>query len=157
MNQDIEIISKKILELIPQQDPFRFIDRIIEIDEERIIGQYTFKDTEWFYKGHFPGNPITPGVILVEAMAQTSVVAFGLYLSFFGKDANLEDSSRFTTLFTSAESEFYKPVKPGETVTIKGKKEFFRRRKLKSSVELFLENGELAASAVLSGLGVRDE
>ena len=80
MAADRETI-KTILMAVPQQAPFRFIDDILEVDERRITGGYRFREDEYFYRGHFPGRPVTPGVILIEAMAQTGVVAFGLYLS----------------------------------------------------------------------------
>jgi 3-hydroxyacyl-[acyl-carrier-protein] dehydratase len=55
----------QLLDLLPQQRPFRFVDEIVEVDEQRIVGRYTFREDEWFYAGHFPGRPITPGVILL--------------------------------------------------------------------------------------------
>ena len=69
----------EVLELIPQKPPFRFIDRLVELDESHAIGEYTFRDDEFFYKGHFPDNPVTPGVILIETMCQTGLVALGIY------------------------------------------------------------------------------
>ena len=53
----------QILALLPQQRPFRYVDEILEVDEQRIVGRYTFREDEWFYAGHFPGRPVTPGVI----------------------------------------------------------------------------------------------
>ena len=76
-------MRERILAMVPQQHPFRFIEEILELDEEHIVGVYRFRSDEYFYRGHFPGLPITPGVILIETMAQTGVVAFGLYLSCF--------------------------------------------------------------------------
>ena len=73
-------VIQEVLDLVPQQPPFRFIDEIIRLDEEQIVGAYRFREDEYFYRGHFPGRPITPGVILIEAMAQVGVVAFGIYL-----------------------------------------------------------------------------
>ncbi|MEE2664712.1 MAG: hypothetical protein VX681_11400 [Myxococcota bacterium] len=70
----------EVLARIPQQEPFRFIDGIDELDPNHIVAHYTFREAAEFYRGHFPGNPITPGVLLTEAMAQAGVVAFGLYL-----------------------------------------------------------------------------
>ena len=70
----------EVLALVPQQEPFRFIDEIVELDDEHIVARYTFRPDADFYRGHFPGNPITPGVILTETMAQAGVVAFGIYL-----------------------------------------------------------------------------
>jgi len=67
--------KEEVLALVPQQEPFRFIDEITELDEEHIVANYTFRPDADFYRGHFPGNPITPGVILTETMAQAGVVA----------------------------------------------------------------------------------
>ncbi len=50
----------EILALVPQQAPFRFIDNIVSVNEDGIVGQYTFKEDETFYAGHFPGQPVTP-------------------------------------------------------------------------------------------------
>ena len=150
--ENVESVSKGILELIPQQKPFRFIDRIIEIDESYITGQYTFKDDEYFYKGHFPGNPVTPGVILTECMAQIGVCSLSCYLLL--KEGFSENDS-LTTLFTEADVEFLKPVLPGETVTVKAKKIFWRRKKIKCETTMFLENGEIAAQGTLAGIGVQ--
>ena len=145
----------KILEYIPQQEPFRFIDDIVEISEDLIVGRYTFKQDEYFYKGHFPGDPVTPGVILIEAMAQTGVVALGLYLTSLNVDK--EELPQWTTFFTDCQVDFYKPVLPGQTVTIKGEKVFYRRMKLKSKVRIYLDNGDLVAEGTVSGMGVKRE
>lgn len=66
-----------VLAAVPQREPFRFIDEILELDEDHIVAATTFSPGADFYRGHFPGNPITPGVILVEAMAQAGVVEIG--------------------------------------------------------------------------------
>jgi 3-hydroxyacyl-[acyl-carrier-protein] dehydratase len=142
-----------ILDMVPQQTPFRFIDQIHSLDEEQIEGSYTFKPTEFFYQGHFPGNPVTPGVILLETMAQTGVVAFGLYLSSLMMPS--DELGKFTTLFSDVHGEFYKPVLPGDKVIIRAKKVFFRRMKLKVEASLHNPAGELLASATLSGMGVK--
>src|SRR5260221_3509027 len=123
----------QVLELIPQQRPFRFIDRLVEIDENHAVGEYTFRADETFYAGHFPGNPVTPGVILIETMCQTGLVALGIHL--LGLELPAEEVAKTVTLFTETENaEFERIVKPGDTVRIKAQKVFWRRRKLKSNV-----------------------
>lgn len=144
---------EQVLQALPQQPPFRFLDEILDLDDERIVGRYTFKHDEFFYRGHFPGDPVTPGVILTEAMAQTGVVALGLYLS--AQTLPAEELSAWTTLFTECQMEFRLPVPPGEVVTMRGEKLFFRRMKLKSRVELYLADGRLAAEGTLAGVGVK--
>jgi 3-hydroxyacyl-[acyl-carrier-protein] dehydratase len=143
----------QVLALLPQQPPFRFLERILAIDEQAITGQYTFKPEESFYEGHFPGLPVTPGVILLEAMAQTGVVALGIYLKALKVDD--EELRRWRSVFTDAEVEFLAAVPPGQRVTCYGEKVFWRRNKLRSRVEMKADDGRLLASCTLSGLGVR--
>jgi 3-hydroxyacyl-[acyl-carrier-protein] dehydratase len=143
----------EILELLPQQRPFRFVDELLEVDGQRIVGRYTFREDEWFYAGHFPGRPITPGVILLESMCQVGVVALGIYL--FALEHSLDEDRAWTTLFVEAESEFLRSVLPGETVTIRGERVFWRRNKLRARIEMCAADGTLVAQTTASGLGVR--
>jgi len=144
---------EEILSLIPQQKPFRFVDQITEVGPEAIQGHYTFQKTESFYQGHFPGNPVTPGVILLECMCQIGVVALGIYL--LSLETSPEEASRWTTFFTDAETEFSLPVPPDSKVIVQGKRQFWRRKKLRADIELYLEDGRLAARATASGIGVK--
>lgn len=144
--------AQELLERVPQAEPFRFIDEILDVDDEHIAAAVRFKEDADFYRGHFPGNPITPGVILVEAMAQAGVVAHGIYL--LAEQARADDGGNLLTLFTDAEVEFDGVVKPGERVLIEGRKIFFRHRKLKSEVEMRREDGRVVCRATLSGMGV---
>lgn len=146
------ISNAEILAAIPQQDPFRFIDEIVEVDDEHIVAAYRFREDHDFYRGHFPGRPITPGVILIEAMAQASVVAHGLYL--LAKEKGMDEVSRTLSVFTDANVEFAGMVPPGARVVTTGKKLFFRRMKFRSDVRMHLEDGTLVCSGQLSGVGV---
>ena len=147
------LTPSEVLERLPQQEPFRFVDRIIEVDEEHIVATYYFRPEADFYRGHFPGNPVTPGVILLEALGQVGVVALGIYL--FALDHTGDDLERTVTLFTDAEVEFSGMVPPGAEVTIEAKKVFWRRNKLRSEATMTLADGTSVCAATISGMGVK--
>ena len=148
-------IKQEVLALVPQQKPFRFIDEIIRLDDEEIIGAYRFRDDEFFYPGHFPGRPITPGVILVETMAQIGVVAYGMYLLARQKQVRPSEMKGPLSLFSLAEDiEFKGIVAPGERVIVKGKKIYMRKGALKVDVSMERENGEVVCAGKLAGMGV---
>jgi 3-hydroxyacyl-[acyl-carrier-protein] dehydratase len=146
------LTATEVLAAIPQQAPFRFIDDILELDDEHIVARYRFRPEADFYRGHFPGNPITPGVLLIESMGQAGVVGLCIYL--LAKERGREAIGNFVTVFTDAAVEFSGVVRPGERVVITGRKVFFRRLKLRSSVEMRLENGTLVCAGMLAGMGV---
>jgi len=141
---------QQIADMVPQQEPFRFIDRITYADDTRIEGYYHFEKSNPIYKGHCPGYPVTPGVILTEVMAQIGLVAFGLYL--LSKSTRMEDLvSKYMPAFTRSYVDFHKQVLPGETVYVVSEKILFRHKKLVCQVKLFNNNQELVASGNLSG------
>lgn len=144
-----ELERKHVLSQVPQGVPFLFIDEVLELSKSHIVATYRFRGDEFFYAGHFPQDPVTPGVILIEAMAQAGLVALGIHL------ADSDGKERWRTLFSDCSVEFLAPVKPGEKVNIRAEKTYWRLNKLQSKVELRLENGELAAFGKLSGVGVR--
>ena len=154
MEECMEAID--LLELIPQQRPFRFIDQIISVNENQIQTSYRFKEDEYFYQGHFPNNPVTPGVILTEAAAQASVVALGIYL-LDKMTEKKEELKKWTTFFTESQMEFFLPVYPGTNVRIVGEKIFWRKMKLKSKVQMFNDQNELVCEGILAGVGVKNE
>ena len=148
-------IKQEVLERVPQQPPFRFIDEIISLDEEQIVGAYRFREDEFFYRGHFPGHPITPGVILIETMAQIGVVAFGMYLLACQKNIRPSQLNGPLSLFSLADGiEFKGIVKPGERVIVKGKKIYMRKGALKVDINMERENGEVVCVGQLAGMGV---
>lgn len=140
---------QEVLQQIPQVGNFRFLDEILELSEQHIVARYRFRGDEWFYAGHFPGDPVTPGVILIEAMAQAGLVALGLYI--ISKE---RPQLKLTTLFSECAVEFLEVVRPGQEIIITGTKVYWRRRKLQSRVEITLENGERAAFGTMAGLAV---
>jgi 3-hydroxyacyl-[acyl-carrier-protein] dehydratase len=145
------LTPKQVLDLIPQQDPFRFIDDILELDDDHIVGTYRFRPEADFYRGHFPANPVTPGVILVESLAQVGIVALGIYLFALESEA---DTTKVMTLFTDTNVEFAGIVNPGDRVTITAEKVFYRRRKLRSKAEMKLDDGTIVCSGTVSGMGI---
>ena len=103
------INQEEIKELIPHRTPFLFVDKcqIIEPGKKGISERY-FSENEYFFQGHFPNNPIVPGVIIVEAMAQTA----GIVVSHQFKDE--KDKS---VLFMSVnKAKFRKPILPNDNV-----------------------------------------
>tara|TARA_B100000780_G_C21067015_1_gene429129 strand:+ start:684 stop:1121 length:438 start_codon:yes stop_codon:yes gene_type:complete len=140
--------KKEIIAKLPYEHPFLFVDEILSIDEKGISGSYTYDSEHFFYKGHFKNNPVTPGVILTETMAQIGLVSFGIYL--------LSDSgnplNEIKIALTASEINFFKPVFPGEKVVVKSVKEYFRFNKLKCNVEMFNENEELVCRGKIAGM-----
>ena len=148
-----ELTMDEVLALVPQQAPFRFVDEILELSDEHVVGRYTFKHDETFYPGHFPDEPITPGVIMLESMCQVGVVALGIYI--LAKELPASEVAKYKTLFTDAQVDFSGIVPPGTTVTIRAERVYWRRKKLRSKVEMSLADGTVVASAVVSGIGVK--
>jgi 3-hydroxyacyl-[acyl-carrier-protein] dehydratase len=103
--------SQAIQELLPHRYPFLLVDRIIElVPRERIVGIKQVSINEPFFQGHFPGAPVMPGVLVVEALAQVGAV---LALR------EIEDRDQKLVLFTGIrEARFRKPVVPGDTLTL---------------------------------------
>ena len=101
--------SNEISNLIPHRSPFLFIDECEILEKgKKGIASRVFKDDEYFFQGHFPGNPIVPGVIIVEALAQTA----GVIVS-----ASLTEYNEKSVLFMSInKAKFRKPVLPNDKI-----------------------------------------
>ena len=138
--------NQEIILKLPYSKPFLFVDEIIAIDENGVEGNFTFNENLDFYKGHFKDNPVTPGVILTEVMAQIGLVCLGIFL--------LNDKLNKETLIalTSIDIEFLKPVFPKEKVIVISKKVYFRFGKLKCKVIMKNEKGEEVCNGMISGM-----
>jgi 3-hydroxyacyl-[acyl-carrier-protein] dehydratase len=142
-----------ILNHLPYTKPFLFVDEIITVSEFSAEGCYTFSKDEYFYQGHFKDNPVTPGVILTECMAQIGLVCFGIYLlNNDSSNTSNKDSSDFNIALSNHTIDFYKPVFPGETVKVISEKEYFRFNKLKCKVKMLNEKQEVVCKGVISGM-----
>ena len=141
--------STEIIKNLPYQKPFLFADELTEISENGITGNYTFKENEFFYEGHFKNNPITPGVILTETMAQIGLVCLGIFLL---KDEILSEEKQTKIALTSNQVDFFLPVLPNEKVIVISEKEYFRFNKLKCKVKMMNEKNELVCRGTISGM-----
>ena len=100
--------SEQIMNILPHRPPFLFIDKILKISENSITGLKYVSPDEPYFKGHFPGRPVMPGVLQIEAMAQVGGV---LVLSTF------PDPENYLTFFGRIENaKFKRPVEPGDTL-----------------------------------------
>ena len=100
---------EQIQEILPHRYPFLFVDRILEVDPgKRIVGVKNVTVNEPFFQGHFPGKPVMPGVLIIEAMAQVGGV---LLLS------EIEDRSEKLVYFMGIDdARFRRPIVPGDQI-----------------------------------------
>ena len=145
-----------ILDRLPYKSSFRFVDDITELGPDKVIGHYTLKADSFFYHDHFPGNPVTPGAILSEIMAQIGLVVLGIYLVTKAPGTEKTESGKVVApvfpLLTSANVEFLKMVLPGQKVTVISNKVYFRFDKLKCNVVMQDDAGEPIAKGVFAGM-----
>ena len=130
----------EIQKVLPHRYPFLLVDRIVELEAgKRIAGIKNVTANEWFFQGHFPGNPIMPGVLILEALAQVGAV---LVLREFKAEGKI-------ALFTGMEDvKFRRKVVPGDQLRLEAEVDRVRppfgRYKTKATVD-----GEVAAEALL--------
>lgn len=138
--------NQEILSKLPYSKPFLFVDEITSINENGVEGTYLYEGSLDFYKGHFKDNPVTPGVILTETMAQIGLVCLGIYI--------LKDSFKYDSVIalTSSEIEYLKPVYPDHKVRVVSEKVYFRFNKLKCRVSMFNQANEEVCRGTIAGM-----
>ncbi len=134
----------EIYKILPHRYPFALVDKVVSLEEDSIVSIKNVSINEPFFVGHFPDNPVMPGVLQVEAMAQTG----GLLMI-----KKVEKPSDYWTYFLGIENcKFRKMVLPGHTLVIRcTTKGPIRRNMVKLSGQVFVE-GKLACEAVLTAM-----
>lgn len=106
----------KIKSVVPHREPFLFLDEVIELEgTHKIVALKHIEGHEDYFKGHFPGNPIMPGVLVIEAMAQASVILFSL-----DRPHIAEKHPHY--YLGNVKAEFLAPVRPGDRLIIESSK-----------------------------------
>lgn len=149
-----------IVRHFPISAPYKFIDELLEISAAHVTGTYTFKQEEYFFSGHFPGNPVVPGAILLEAAAQIGMLPMGIYMLLKERKLSFTDlqhtagNTTVSELFylVSADLVFKKIIRPGEKIVVYAEKEFYRLQKLKCNIRIETENQELVCRGTIAGL-----
>ncbi len=137
----------EIEQIIPHRDPFLLLDEVTEIvPGARVVARKVVREDEWYLAGHFPGRPIMPGVLMVEAMAQAGAVAV------LSQEANRGKLALFAGI---DECRFRRMVAPGDrlllTVELEKLRGMFGRGRAVASVD-----GEIAVEATISFVIPRD-
>lgn len=140
---DLDIM--RIMEMIPHRYPMLMIDRVVDITlGESAVGIKNVSVNEPFFQGHFPSRPVMPGVLIIEAMAQTSAV---LVVATLGK----ESEGKLVYFMTVDEARFRKPVMPGDQIHVHVTKQRSRGNVWKFKGEAKV-NGVLCAEAIYSAM-----
>jgi 3-hydroxyacyl-[acyl-carrier-protein] dehydratase len=133
--------SAAIQKILPHRPPFLFVDRIVEMERlKRIVGIKDVDPKEDYFRGHFPGKPIMPGVLILEAMAQTGGVLLLQEVA--------ERESKLLYFVAVDDARFRRPVLPGDQLQIEVSVVNFRGNFCKLEGKASVK-GELAAEATL--------
>jgi 3-hydroxyacyl-[acyl-carrier-protein] dehydratase len=143
------IEMQDILRLLPHRYPFLLVDRIIEVHgDDSCIGIKNVTANEPFFQGHFPGHPVMPGVLLIEAMAQTAGAICALSRGY-------DNPPKSVLFLTIDQAKFRRPVVPGDVVEIHMTKKSKRKSMWWFHGEAKVR-GELAAEAEVGAMIVDD-
>lgn len=133
---------ERIMEMIPHRYPFLMIDKVIEmVNDQYAVGVKNVSINEHHFQGHFPGKPVMPGVLIIEAMAQTSAV---LVVETLGKASE----GKLVYFMSVDEARFRKPVIPGDSLHIRAEKMQSRRNVWKFSCVATVEGARVADAII---------
>ena len=136
-----QLSIKEIMKILPHRYPFLLIDRVVELDLEKghILAQKNLSINEAFFQGHFPGAPIMPGVLILEALAQAGAVL--VYLK--------GQSDKIAVLMKVDNAKFRNPAKPGDILLLKCEGLHISNKggKIKATATV---NGKIAVEVVIS-------
>ena len=105
------LTAQQILEKLPHRFPFLLIDKVVELTADKVVAIKNVSFGEWYFQGHFPGQPVMPGVLQIEAMAQAGGILAGESISF--------DRAKQVMYFMTIDGvKFRKPVVPGDQLVI---------------------------------------
>lgn len=129
-----------IVKVLPHRYPFLLVDKIVSLDLEnnRIVGQKNVTCNEAFFQGHFPENPIMPGVLVIEALAQAGCVLFK-------EKTHIED--KIPVFLHLNKVKFRAPVKPGDILTLHAEGIHFSSKGGKIKARAFIDDDKLAVEA----------
>lgn len=111
-------MTPSVTDLIPHRPPFLFVDEIVSATPESLVARRIWREEEDFYKGHYPGAPITPGVLLCEAVFQTGA----LFLSLEAREKGAQLGEGVPLLAKINDVRFRSPVYPGDSILIEVKR-----------------------------------
>jgi 3-hydroxyacyl-[acyl-carrier-protein] dehydratase len=149
MDDLVEIDRPRIMEMIPHRDPFLMIDKVVDaVKNDRATGIKNVSPDEYYFRGHFPTRPVMPGVLIIEAMAQTAAV---LVVHTLGR----ESEGKLVYFMSVDNARFRRPVVPGDCLSVHVTKQRNRGNVWKFSGEAKVA-GRLVAEAVFAAMILDD-
>jgi 3-hydroxyacyl-[acyl-carrier-protein] dehydratase len=148
-DKGFEVDRERIMEMIPHRDPFLMIDSVVDlVKNEAATGVKNVSTEEYYFRGHFPARPVMPGVLIIEAMAQTAAV---LVVHTLGA----ESEGKLVYFMSVDNARFRRPVVPGDVLHVHVKKQRNRGNVWKFEGEAKV-NGQLCAEAVFAAMILDD-
>ncbi len=146
----VQLDVNQVMALLPHRPPFLLVDRILEIEDgKRCVGQKNVTIGEPFFEGHFPGHPVMPGVLIIEALAQVGAILLFRSLS------EAERGSKLVYFGGVDKARFRRPVVPGDVLRLEMDVEKIRGGGKVAKVQgRATVDGELAAEALITSMMV---